>query len=197
MDCPAIVNGGGTIMTDRPDPAQDRFLVTMTMAVIAALSPAHVGEIPQAFAPLGWPGKDAELYRRYLAEQDSGARNGLVASVGARIAGYVTVRWRSDYLPFRDAGIPEIQDLNVLPAFRRQYVGTALMDAAESAIGARGDTSGLGVGLYADYGPAQLMYLRRGYRPDGRGLAYRFVTVAPGTTVRVDDDLSLMMTRAL
>jgi ribosomal protein S18 acetylase RimI-like enzyme len=169
----------------------------MTMAVIAALSLAHVGEIPQAFAPLGWPGKDADLYRRYLAEQDSGVRDGLVASVGSQIAGYVTVGWRSDYLPFRDAGIPEIQDLNVLPAFRRQHVGTALMDAAESAIRARGDTAGLGVGLYGEYGPAQLLYLRRGYLPDGRGLAYGFVTVAPGATVRVDDDLTLMMTRAL
>jgi hypothetical protein len=41
------------------------------------------------------------------------------------------------------------------------------------------------------------MYLKRGYLPDGRGLAYRFTTVCPGATVRVDDDLNLMMTRPL
>jgi deazaflavin-dependent oxidoreductase (nitroreductase family) len=71
------------------------------------------------------------------------------------------------------------------------------MASAPSAIKTRHDVAGLGVGLYGDYGPAQLMYLERGYRPDGRGLAYRFTTVSPGATVPVDDDLNLMMTRAL
>jgi ribosomal protein S18 acetylase RimI-like enzyme len=37
----------------------------------------------------------------------------------------------SGYLPFRDDGIPEIQDLNVLSRFRRQHIATALMSAAE------------------------------------------------------------------
>ena len=164
---------------------------------VEPLDPEGAEEIPRAFAPLGWPGKDAGLYRRYLAEQDEGMRDALVASAGSLFAGYVTVLWRSGYLPFRDAGIPEIQDLNVLPRFRRQHVGTALMDAAESAIRARTGVAGIGVGLYEDYGPAQLMYLKRGYLPDGRGLACRFTTVPPGATVRVDDDLTLMMTRAL
>jgi GNAT superfamily N-acetyltransferase len=164
---------------------------------VESMSSAHAEELPHAFAALGWPGKGADLYRRYLAEQDDGVRVALVASAGSLLAGYVTVLWRSGYLPFREAGIPEIQDLNVLPQFRRQHVGTALLDAAESAIKARHDVAGLGVGLYADYGPAQLMYLKRGYRPDGRGVAYRFATVSPGATVQVDDDLNLMMTCAL
>jgi GNAT superfamily N-acetyltransferase len=105
--------------------------------------------------------------------------------------------WRSAYLPFREAGIPELSDFNVLPQFRRQRVGTALMDAAESLVAARSSTAGLGVGLYADYAAAHLLYLKRGYLPDGRGIAYEFTPVAPGTTVRVDDDLTLMMTREL
>lgn len=170
---------------------------TVISATVAPMNPADAEELPKAFAALGWPGKGAGLYRRYLAERDDGSRVALVASVGSQAAGYVTVLWRSGYLPFREAGIPEIQDLNVLPQFRRQHVGTALLDAAESAIKARRDVAGLGVGLYGDYGPAQLMYLERGYRPDGRGVAYRFTTVSPGATVPVDDDLNLMMTRAL
>ena len=164
---------------------------------VEPLAPAHVEEIPRAFAAVGWPGKNASLYRRYLAEQGSGARSVLVASADGRVLGYVTVLWRSGYVPFCDAGIPEVSDLNVLPQFRRQHVGTALMDAAESMIAVRSTTAGLGVGLYADYAAAHLMYLNRGYVPDGRGVAYQFAPVAPGTTVRVDDDLNLMMTRVL
>ena len=71
------------------------------------------------------------------------------------------------------------------------------MDAAESAVEARSAAVGLGVGLYADYAAAHLMYLKRGYLPDGRGIAYEFKPVAPGATVRVDDDLNLMMIRNL
>ena len=139
----------------------------------------------------------ADLYRRYLAEQGYETGVGLVASADTQCLGYVTVIWSSGCLPFRDAGIPEISDLNVLPQFRRQHVGSALLDAAESVIAARSTTAGLGVGLYADYAAAHLMYLKRGYLPDGRGITYEFTPVIPGATVRVDDDLRLMMTRVL
>jgi hypothetical protein len=71
------------------------------------------------------------------------------------------------------------------------------MDAAEAAAATRSDTVGLGVGLYADYGPAHRMYLSRGYLPDGRGIAYQSESVPPGTAITVDDDLTLMMTRRL
>ncbi len=164
---------------------------------VELLASAHVEMVAEAFALLGWPGKDAELYRRYLAEQADGTRTTLVAVDGTVVLGYLTVLWRSAYLPFREAGIPELSDFNVLPQFRRQHVGTALMDAAESLVAARSSAVGLGVGLYADYAAAHLMYLKRGYLPDGRGIAYEFTPVAPGTTVRVDDGLTLMMTREL
>jgi len=164
---------------------------------VELLASAHAEMLSQALAPLGWAGKDAELYRRYLAEQADGTRTGLVAIDDAVVLGYLTVLWRSAYLPFREAGIPELSDFNVLPQFRHQHVGTALMDAAESLVAARSSTVGLGVGLYADYAAAHLMYLKRGYLPDGRGIAYEFTPVAPGTTVRVDDGLTLMMTREL
>jgi GNAT superfamily N-acetyltransferase len=71
--------------------------------------------------------------------------------------------------PFCQVGIPEIQDLNVLPQFRRGRVAASLMDAAEALIAARHDTAGIGVGLYSDYVAAHLMYLRWGYLPDGPG----------------------------
>ncbi|MBN1174209.1 MAG: GNAT family N-acetyltransferase [Micromonosporaceae bacterium] len=172
------------------------------MGAVAAIDlrpmiPEDTETIPQAFAPLRWPGKTVDRYRQYLHEQTTGVRQMLIACCDGAFAGQVTVRWTSTYAPFRDQGIPEIQDLLVLPAFRRRGIATALMDAAETAIAARSDTAGLGVGLYAAYTPAHLLYLRRGYLPDGQGTAYQGVTVIPGATVMVDDDLTLMLTRRL
>jgi len=169
----------------------------MATVDIRPLIDADVEVIPPAFAAVGWPGKASEQYQRYLREQAAGRRLVLVALADGVFAGYLTVLWDSGYPPFREGGFPEIQDFNVLPDFRRQGIGTALMDAAETAAAERSDTVGIGVGLYADYGAAQRMYARRGYVPDGRGITYRGVVQPPGATVRLDDDLALMMSRRL
>ena len=58
-------------------------------------------------------------------------------------------------------------------------------------------TIGLGVGLYADYGAAQRLYVRLGYQPDGRGITYHEKLVVPDQLVRVDDDLILWLTKRL
>jgi RimJ/RimL family protein N-acetyltransferase/predicted N-acetyltransferase YhbS len=174
----------------------DRFHLSL-VPVIRLLEARDIEEIPPAFAAVGWPGKHTAQYRAYLSDQEEGARAVLVATVEGRFAGYLTVQWRSTYEPFRSAGIPEITDLNVLPHLRRRGIAWALMDRAEALIAERSQTAGIGVGLYADYTAAHLMYLRRGYLPDGRGVAYRGAPVPAGTPVRVDDDLALMMTRSL
>jgi GNAT superfamily N-acetyltransferase len=169
----------------------------MSTVEIRSLRDGDPEPMAAAFAAIGWMGKNVAQYRRYLAEQETGSRAVFVAGVRGGFAGYLTVVWHSTYAPFEVAGIPEIVDLNVLPSFRRRGIGSALMDAAEDLIGARSDTAGIGVGLTADYTAAHLMYLRRGYLPDGRGLAYRGVPCRHGAAVRVGDDLALMMTRPL
>ena len=164
---------------------------------ICSLTAADPVPMAQAFAEVGWPGKSVDQYRRYLSEQTDGARAVFVARADGCFAGYVTVCFTSRYPPFDAAGVPEIVDLNVLPQFRRRRIASRLMDEAERLIVIKSDVAGIGVGLYADYAAAHLMYLRRGYLPDGRGVAYHGGTVEPGTSVRVDDDLVLMMTRRL
>jgi GNAT superfamily N-acetyltransferase len=160
-----------------------------------ALSDAPV--IAAAFAELGWPGKTLSQYQRYVAQQSTGERDTIVAAMAGRFAGYICVTWTSGYRPFREAGIPEIQDFNVLAAYRRQGIGGALMDAAEELASTRSAIVGLGVGLYADYGSAQRMYAKRGYVPDGRGIMYDGEPVPPGESVRIDDDTCLYYTRDL
>jgi hypothetical protein len=56
---------------------------------------------------------------------------------------------------------------------------------------------GIGVGLYADYGAAQRLYVRLGYRPDGRGVWYGAQPAVPGQPYRLDDDLVLFLEKAL
>ena len=150
--------------------------------------------IASAFAATGWS-KPRELYERYLAEQEVSQRHVWVAHVNDQVAGYVTLNWRPTYPPFRAERIPEIQDLNVLPTFRRRGIGSALLDTAESEAGKRTTILGIAVGLGAEYGPAQRLYVKRGYVPDGRGVAYNYRTVPYGEQVVVDDDLVLCFTR--
>ena len=151
--------------------------------------------IAGAFLPLGWPGKTAEQFERYLREQCAGQRDVLTAWQNDVFCGYLTIVWQPDYLPLRETGIPEIQDFNVLPDKRRQGIGTALMNQAESLVSERTPLIGIGVGLYADYGAAQRLYVRRGYVPDGLGVTYHDRPVTPGEAVPVDDDLVLHFTK--
>jgi GNAT superfamily N-acetyltransferase len=148
--------------------------------------------IAAAFTALGWD-KPVAQYEKYLADQRAGVRDVLVATVDDEFAGYLTVQWESSYFD----GIPEISDFNVLPKFRRRGIGTALMDAAEARVAERSQAVGIGVGLYADYGQAQRMYVRRGYLPDGRGLMYDNRPVPPGRTIPIDDAAALMFTKSL
>ncbi len=163
---------------------------------IRLLEACDIQLIAAAFSAIGWD-KPAAQYERYLSEQNEGRRTVLVANVGDEFAGYLTIRWQSDYLPFRQERIPEIVDLNVLPRFRRRGIGTALMDEAERRIAERSPVAGIGVGMDADYGPAQRMYVLRGYVPDGRGLTYRSRHLKYGDRVTVDEALALFFTKQL
>jgi hypothetical protein len=44
------------------------------------------------------------------------------------------------------------------------------MNEAELVVSECSRIAGIGVSMYADYGPAQRLYTPRGYVPDGRGL---------------------------
>ena len=165
--------------------------------VLRPLRPEDIAEVAAAFAALGWGGKLEAQYARYLAEHEAGMRVTRFAFVGGVFAGYLNVLWRSNYPPFADAHIPEINDFNVLPPARRRGIGTALMDEAERVIAARSPVAGVGVGMAAGYGPAQRLYVKRGYVPDGRGLMTHERPVVEGESVRVDDDLVLYFTKRL
>jgi ribosomal protein S18 acetylase RimI-like enzyme len=159
---------------------------------IRLLDEQQIPQITEAFENTVWHGQE-HLYERFLAEQKMGKRTVLIAYAGDVFAGYVTILWRSNYRPFAEKGIPEINDLRVLPDFRRRGIATALVDEAEKRIFDKSQVAGIGFGLYADYGPAQRMYVLRGYIPDGLGISHKGKHVEPGKEVPVDDDLVLYL----
>ena len=112
--------------------------------------------------------------------------------------GIVVINFASTYPLFRRLNIPEIQDLNVISDARGQGVAAALVQAAEDIARERGHTQmGIGVGLTASYGPAQRLYAKLGYLPDGAGISYDGSPVRAGDMRAMDDQLCLFMVKDL
>jgi GNAT superfamily N-acetyltransferase len=141
--------------------------------------------------------KPVTLFQRYLREHQDGVRVVLVAFLEGQFAGYVTVCWQPDYPPGESNAPPEVQDLNVLPTFRRRGMATALLDRAEALVCALSESVAIGVGLHPGYNAAQRLYVLRGYVPDGRGVTYRNELVREGQSYPLDDHLVLHFTKRL
>lgn len=150
-----------------------------------------------ALEALGNP-SPAGYFARCFAEQETGQRFILVAEIAGEIAGYVFLNMHPRYQMFRRLGIPEIQDLYVTSAARRQGVGAALVQFCEERARARDVTQmGIAVGLHAGFGAAQRLYARLGYVPDGAGVMYDRAPVHVGDMRIIDDDLTLMLVKDL
>jgi GNAT superfamily N-acetyltransferase len=136
--------------------------------------------------------------RRYLADHVEPDGSSLIATRGLDVVGYVAIVWESSYAGFRSRGIPLVHQLAVAGPFRQQGVATLLMDAAEQRARDQGIvTLGITVGLFDEYGPAQRLYGRRGYVPDGRGACQGQEPLRKGMRVILDDDLIIWLTKDL
>jgi GNAT superfamily N-acetyltransferase len=139
-----------------------------------------------------------ELWAAYAAEHTQGRRLVVIAWEEEQPLGYGTLVWSPGYPSFCAASIPEINNLGVDVRVRRHGVATALVRHFEDVARRAGRSAiGLGVGLYADYGPAQQLYFQLGYRPDGKGITYADQPVPPGELVRLDDGLVLWLLKTL
>lgn len=167
------------------------------MLKIRRQNPHDAEQIAAAFVEQGWKDKTARQYEQYYKWQEAGVRDVLIAEFKGAFAGYLTIVWSSTYAYFKEKGIPEIVDFNVLKKYQRLGIGTALMDAAENRIREVSTIVGIGVGLYTDYGPAQILYIKRGYIPDGNGISHSGETLPKGASVTVDDGLTLSFTKSL
>jgi len=110
--------------------------------------------------------------------------------------GYCVLNWVPKYGPFKKLGIPEIQDLNVLPDYRQRGLATKLIAHCEEVARSKGhEEMGIGVGMNRSFGAAQRLYVKLGYVPDGQGINYDRIPLESGKFCPNDDQLCLMMVK--
>ena len=142
----------------------------------------------------GWH-QSIEKYHNRLNDQACGKSISIVAEYQGNVAGYINVYPNAEEGPFANLGYAEIVDLGVLVKYRRNGIGSKLMDVAEAIAFSHSDTIYLGVGLHNGYGSAQRMYVKRGYLPDGSGVWYGNKVCPQYANCCNDDDLILYLSK--
>ncbi len=144
----------------------------------------------------GWSA-DVGKYESRLQHQSEGKAISLVAEYHGNVAGYINIYPDSEWGAFAGRGYPELVDFGVLEKYRRNGIGSKLMDIAEQIASEYADIVYLGVGMHAGYGSAQRMYVKRGYIPDGSGVWYGDEVCEQNADCRNDDDLVLYLSKKL
>lgn len=144
----------------------------------------------------GWD-DDISKYKMRLKHQAEGKSISLVAEYDGNVAGYINIYPDSEWGAFANKGYSEIVDFGVLEKYRRNGVGSKLMDIAEQTAMKYSDTVYLGVGMHYGYGSAQRMYVKRGYIPDGTGVWYKDKVCEQYADCCNDDDLILYLSKKL
>ena len=163
---------------------------------VRSMIETDIAALNAAIRAQGWS-KPADLYACYWQWEQDGTRRIVVAEFDGYVAGYLTVRPQVDVGPFAGRRIPAVEDLIVFEPFQRKGIANCLMQAAEDIARETADEICLGVGLHSGYGPAQRLYARRGYIPDGGGVYYQDKPLAPYANCANDDDLVLCLSKRL
>lgn len=166
----------------------------MEQITICSMKETDIDFFPAAFSAQGWK-KPQEQFISYYNQQQRGEICVFVAESGGFPAGYVLLLPHAVHGPFAARGIPTIADFNVLEKCQRAGIGSRLLDAAETAAAKEADEVCLGVGLHSGYGPAQRLYVKRGYIPDGSGVWYQDKPLMPYTACINDDNLVLYLSK--
>jgi len=166
---------------------------------IRTIEPRDIETLVKQFT---FPWADAATTRakwqHYYKQQQAGERLACVIEKDNKIVGYGSLVVESSYPPFAHDDVFEIHDIWINAAEREQGLGALLITYLESvAEDNQASHIGMGVGLYADYGAAQRLYMRLGYMPDGAGITYKNAPVVPGKQYPVDDHLLLWLVKEL
>lgn len=150
----------------------------------------------EKYLSYGWH-PNLDTYLNYYKEQSEGKRKVFIAEYKGAAVGICTLVLDSDEGPFAGMKIPEIVDLCVFFNMHKQGVGNKLLDVAENEASKIADSVYLAVGLHSGYGPAQRIYIKRGYMPDGTGVWYKGRQLEQYADCCNDDDLVLFLLKKL
>ena len=158
------------------------------------VSPEELTQVKQEVKAVFFSGDDAEVEANFV-EHENGASTTILGYEAGRLVGIVTIRWHSRYPPFRERNIPLIQNIEIRYEDRGRGLGGQMLERTEQEIAKRSPLAGLVVGIFDAYGPAQRLYARRGYIPDGRGVCRDHTPLKQGDVVTVDHDLLLWLVK--
>lgn len=141
--------------------------------------------------------KNKTYLKNQLANQEKHECSALIALYNGEAAGYVFLYYRCKWGGLAACGIPGIVDLIVFEKHRRKGIATVLMDVAEEIAKKHCDKVYLDVCLNSEYGPAQRLYIKRGYVPDGKGAYYEERVCETNAICKNDDELTLCLVKDL
>ena len=163
---------------------------------IRSMLPEDAQTLYDTYLSYGWHPR-LETYSGYYADQEKGTRRVFIAEFNGSVKGQCTLDLHPADGPWGGRDIPEIVDLTVFFDAHGRGIGSRLLDAAEREAAAVSDTVCLAVGLHSGYGPAQRIYARRGYVPDGSGVWYQGRVLGQYAPCVNDDDLVLYLSKRL
>lgn len=135
--------------------------------------------------------------KRQLKNQENQECSALLALYKGEIAGYVFLYYKCRWGGLANCDLPCIIDLFVFEKYRNKRIATALMDVAEEIAARHCNKVYLDVCLNSEYGPAQRLYVKRGYIPDGKGAYYEEKVCETNAICKNDDELTLCLIKEL
>ena len=163
---------------------------------IRSMAPEDAKVLYDTYLSYGWHPK-METYENYYREQQQGTRVVFIAELSGSVKGQCTLVLNPTEGPFGNRGIPEIEDLTVFFDVHNRGIGNRLLDAAEKEAAKAADRVYLAVGIHSGYGPAQRIYAKRGYIPDGTGVWYQGKVLDQYAPCVNDDDLLIYLSKQL
>src|SRR5579862_4513084 len=169
----------------------ERQATNLTFRIV---QPDEIAAVKEEVKPVFFSGDEATI-EDHFQEHENGASTTLLGYEAGRLVGIVTIRWNSRYSPFRERGIPLIQNIEIRYEDRGRGIGGLMLERTEREIARRSRLAGMCVGIFDSYGPAQRLYIKRGFVPDGRGVCHPVEPLKEGEIVTIDHDLLLWLVK--
>ena len=164
--------------------------------ILRKMKKEDVINLKKGFENQGWH-RSTELFESYFLDQKQKDRFVIVAEYEGFVAGYVTLLKHAKHGPFSEKKYPEISDFNVFIKYQNRGIGDKLLNHCEKIAYSFSKVITLGVGLHEGYGPAQRLYVKRGYIPDGSGVWYKDEPLAMNVSCKNNDDLVLYLSKRM